>query len=146
MAVTRLRKTALTSSPRFVLSPVPLMMHLIHSMSPMPYVVSSHGLLVRCFSLLLSLLSLLVLLIFSFLFSSFSFFAFLSFLYAFFVSFLLDVFFCPIGLRLLCVCTVSGTMSNIYVVVFLWCQALWSGFQRASSEMYASIWSWHIVG
>ena len=94
----------------------------------------------------LSLLSLLVLLIFSFLFSSFSFFAFLSFLSAFFVSFLLDVFFCPIGLRLLCVCAVSGTMSNIYVVVFLWCQALWSGFQRASSEMYASIWSWHIVG
>ena len=36
MAVTRLRKTVLTSSICCVFSPVPLMMHLTPSMSPMP--------------------------------------------------------------------------------------------------------------
>ena len=45
MAVTRYRKTALTSSPCCVFSPVLLMMHLIPSMRPIPSLVSSSGLL-----------------------------------------------------------------------------------------------------
>ena len=90
------------------------------------------------------LLSCLFLLFFSFLSFPFSFFAFFYFLSTFFLSFL--CFFFPIELRLSCVYVVTGTSCNIYVVVFLGWQAVQSVFPGASSETYAPVWTWHIVG
>ena len=107
------RNAGPTSSHCCVLPPVPLM-HLIPSMSPMLYLVSSKCLLVFSFSVspLLASFSFLVFsfLVFSFLFFFFlfHFFFFLSYIFFYFLSLLLSSCF-PIDLSLTCVCAVIGT-------------------------------------
>ena len=103
-----------------VLSPVPSMMHLIPSMSPMPSLVSCllvwHSSLFSfpCF-LFLSCLSLLFLsCLLSF---PISFFRFLVSSFLFFIFFSCFFFF-PIDLRLSCVCVVIRITCNMYVVTF----------------------------
>ena len=76
----------------------------------------------------------------------FSFFRFLVSSFLSFIFFSLLCFFFPIDLRLSCVCVVIGTTCNIYVAVFLAWQAVLSVFPGASSETYAPVWTWHIVG
>ena len=122
--VTRLRKIALTFSQCCVLSPVPLIMHLIPSMSPMPSCQFPRSASITfLFPLFLFLLPFdlyfLVFLVLSLLFCPLSCFRFLFFP---FISFILTI-----ELRLSCACVVIGTTCNIYVVVFL--GAKWWIFQ-----------------
>ena len=127
----------------------------------MPTLVSFYGLLVRhVFSLFLSLLPLLVLyvlailfvlyflafLVLSFLSLLFSFCRFFVFSFFFLIFFTFVCCFIPIDLRLSCACVVTGTTCKIYVVVFLGWQAEQSVVPGPSSESYASVWTWHILG
>ena len=88
--------------------------------------------------LVLSFLAFLVFSIISFPFSFFAFLYFLSFVLQYF--FLFFVVFFSNDLRLSCVCVVIGTTCNIYVVVSLGWQAVYSFFPGASSDMYAPVW------
>ena len=99
-----------------------------------------------CF-LFLSFLTFLAFLLFFFSFLSIFFFIFFllfrfllfSFLSFIFFSFL--CFFFPIDLRLSCVCVVIYTTCNIYVVVFLGWQAVYSVSPGVSNETFAPVWT-----
>ena len=138
MAVTRYRKTALTSSPCCVFSPVLLMMHLIPSMRPIPSLVSSSGLLDgMTFFFIFSFLAFSFRLVVFCPVSSFlSFFVlslsrlFISFFYLY-LPFSYLLFFLT-DLRVLCQSVVMDTTCNMHVVVFFGWQAVWLFLPGAS--------------